>query len=372
MAKGFFRYQFTSKAPADKELVYFPYWRVKGMVFFCLHSNIQNRFADISHQAVKSPYFPLSVGFRSQALKLRFVTPDTNGYFIKPVSPLSDVKAAVTRRYVKRMPTPPLHEAVIGETASLIYSPYYVDRKVYDAIINQPVSVDTGADFSIRNFPGGKPDWGIRMIPTLCPRCGWDLEGDRDSLVLHCKNCTQVWKPDTDGLKPVAAAHIPDVGDDVVYLPFWRISADINGVTLNNYADLVRLANLPKVVQRGMEAQPFYFWVVAFKVRPRTFLTISKGFTGAQVQEELVRKMPDGRMGPANMPLSEAAQSLKLILSHFINPREELPQILPNLEIKPKKATLVYLPFRDRMHELVQEKFRLAIDKNQLRLASNL
>ncbi len=370
--RGIFQYHFVSTAPAEKQLVYFPYWRVRGMAFFSLPAGVQDHFVDISRQAVTSPHFPFSVGFRSQTLKLQFVTPETQGYFIKPVHPLSEVMAAVTKPYVDNLPMPPLLDAVIGETASLIYSPYYVDRKIYDAIANQPLSTVPPEDFSVENLSGGKADGGIHFIPTLCPKCGWDLEGERDSLVLHCKNCSTAWNPDGDRLKPLAAAYLPDREDNVVYVPVWRITADVKGVALNNYADLIRLANLPKVVQSGMEELPFYFWVLAFKVRPHTFLTISKRFTGIQIHDELVEKLPNGRLLPVNIPPAEAAESLKLILSDLITPRNELHKILSGLEIKPHKARLVYIPFRDKMHELVQEQLDLALDKNQVRLASNL
>ena len=372
MPQGIFQYHFLATAQGDKQLVYFPYWRVKGMAFFSLPAGVQNHIVDISQQAVTSPYFPFSVGFRSQTLKLQFVTSETQGYFVKPVHPVSEIKATVTRRYVHNLPKPPLHETVIGETASVIYAPYYVDGKIYDAIANEPLSTVPPEDFAVENLSGGKPHGGIHFIPTLCPNCGWDLEGERDSLVLHCKNCTTVWNPDKDGLKPLTAAHIPDQRDGVVYVPVWRITAEVKGVALNNYADLVRLANLPKVVQSDTEEQPFYFWVMAFKVHPHTFLTVSKRFTGSQIHDELVEKLPNGQVLPVNLAPGEAAESLKLILSDLITPRAALHKIFHELEVKPHKAKLVYIPFRDNMHELVQEQLELALDKSQVRLASSL
>ena len=71
-------------APKNKNLVFFPYWRFKGMLFSCVESGIKHRFIDASHQAVESGYFPISVGLRSQALKLNFVVPESRGYFLKP------------------------------------------------------------------------------------------------------------------------------------------------------------------------------------------------------------------------------------------------------------------------------------------------
>jgi hypothetical protein len=81
LQKDFFRYMLPNSAPENKDLVFFPYWRFKGTFFSCVESGINHRFMDISHQAVESRYFPISVGLRSQALKLNFVTPETRGLY---------------------------------------------------------------------------------------------------------------------------------------------------------------------------------------------------------------------------------------------------------------------------------------------------
>ena len=68
----YFRYTLPHHAPAGKELIYFPYWRFKGMLFSCLKKNIDMRFLDVSHQALGSVHFPVNIGFRGQTQKLRF------------------------------------------------------------------------------------------------------------------------------------------------------------------------------------------------------------------------------------------------------------------------------------------------------------
>lgn len=344
------------------------------MAYFALPAGAQNHFIDVSQQAVTSSYFPLSVGFRSQTLKLQFVTPETPGYFIKPAHAFAEIKSVATKRCHEALPMPPLLETMVGDTGSLIYAPYYVDGKIYDAIVNQPLSTMPPKDFAVESLAGGKPEGGIYFIPTLCPNCGWDLEGERDSLVLHCKNCTTAWYPEKQGLKPVNVAHlpVPEQEGDVVYVPVWRITAEVKGVELKSHADLIRLANLPKAVQSSMEEQPFYFWAMALKLGSHAFLTLSKRFTGAQIQDELVEKLPAGQLLPVNIPPTEAAESLKLIISDLITQRQSLHRILPDLQITPHKARLVYIPFRDRKHDLVQEQLDLALDKNQLRWASSL
>ncbi|WP_054689470.1 hypothetical protein [Desulfosarcina cetonica] len=97
VAHPYFRYRLPHHAPAGKALIYFPYWRFKGMLFSCLPAGIQNRFLDASQQAVAAPLFPVSVGLRSQAMALKFVNPDTDGWFIKPNLPFGRLKTPFCR-----------------------------------------------------------------------------------------------------------------------------------------------------------------------------------------------------------------------------------------------------------------------------------
>jgi hypothetical protein len=66
-------------------------------------------------------------------------------------------------------------------------------------------------------------------------------------------------------------AFIPTKKENILYLPFWRIKADISGTELHTYADLVKIANLPKAVQKDWHHNEFHFWSLAFKVKPQFF-----------------------------------------------------------------------------------------------------
>ena len=163
-------------------------------------------------------------------------------------------------------------------------------------------------------FSGGPADWRIRFIPTLCPNCGWDMQGHRDALVLHCGNCESMWQASKQGLSQVNVAYMPGPEvENTRYLPFWRIRADVVGIDLDSYADLVKVANLPKVVQPGWDRIPCHFWSPAFKVRPQRFLRLTHHLTLSQPREELVPHVPKGSMHPVNLPVSESVETLKII-----------------------------------------------------------
>ena len=372
MAKDVFHYMFPSSAPADKELVYFPYWRFKGMLFACNPGGIKHKFIDVSHQAIETEYFPHSVGLRSQALKLRFVTPETEGVFLKPTQSLDRVIETFEQRFSKTLVKPILLQSHIGETVSLLYSPAYIDSKVFDAVLNQPVSSPLPDDFDVSQFEGGTPEGNIKFIPTLCPNCGWDLEGERDTLALLCRNCTSAWYAAGNSLKRLKFGLHPYGGDDVLYLPFWRIRANVEGVQLSSYADLVDVANLPRVVQDGWQELGFRFWAPAFKVRPRMFLRLSTNMTLAQPQEKLIPELPEANHQPITMPVTEAVESLSINISSFVKPRTKLSGIIPNLKVKAKSFVLVYVPFKEGHHEFIQPDLQFAINKNILTLSANL
>lgn len=362
-----YRYVLPHSAGEDKELLFFPYWRFKGMLFSCVSNGIRHRIVDVSHQAVQSGYFPISLGLRSQTMKLRFLSPETEGYFLQPSLPQQEMMKIIEQRCNTSLPKPIYHWSFIGETLSQIYSPFYLNGKVYDAVLNRPVSPSLPHDFQTSSLPGGDPEWSLRFVPALCPSCGWDLKGQRDSLALNCDNCYSLWYPGKEKLKKLDFAHLPEEGDNIAYLPFYRIEADVSGMTLQSYADLSRIANLPKVVQKDWEEMPFHFWSPAFKVRPEDFLRFARNLTLSQPQGKWEHEFPKAEVHPVTMPLTQAIESLKLCLASFVKPQRILFPKLQETEIKPKSFLLLFIPFHEKGHELAQPAFRLRINKNLLR-----
>jgi hypothetical protein len=306
-------------------------------------------------------------------MKLRFVSPETQGWFLKPALPFRQAMETALTRVSRQLPRPILHQAPIGESLSLIYAPFYVGNNIMDAVLNQPVSSELDETFELRSLSGGPAAWRIRFIPTLCPNCGWDMQGRRDALVLHCENCESMWQASKQGMTRVKVAHMPGAdNENTIYLPFWRIRADVTGIALNTYADLINTANLPKVIQPGWDRIPYYFWGPAFKVRPQSFLRLTQHITLAQPRNHLVAHAPKGAMHPVNLPVSESAETLKLNLAGFIRPKRMVHERIGEIGVKPRRFLLVYLPFERRHHDLVQTTFNIAVNRNQLALAGNL
>jgi hypothetical protein len=371
LAREEMRYLLPDRAPAGRELIYVPYWRFKGMLFTCGQEGIRHRFTDVSRIAVDTPALPVSLGLRSQALRLKFVTPSCPGYLLKPALGRGAVLDLFARREAARKTGPVYFQARIGESLSLIYAPVYQTEGLHDAVLDRPVPQSRGAPL-LTQLPGGRATAHLTFISAICPACGWDLEGQRDALVLICRNCDRVWRATGRGLEEIRIACLPATGPHQVYLPFWRIRASVHGAALSSYADLARLANLPVAIKPEWESRSFRFWSLAFKVRPATFVNLARSLTLAQPSVEPVERLPRSDLFSVTLPASEAAQSLVVILAAFAKPARRVLPRLGDIRIQAEKASLVYIPFDVGHHEYLQPELKLTVNKNQLALAGNL
>ena len=371
LPKGVFRYVLPHVADPGKEVVFFPYWRYRGTRFCCIENEIRHQFVDVTHQAVESPYFPASMGLRAQAMRLAFVSPHTPGRFLAPALSLQDILMAQELRFKTAMASrKEYHQSHVGEVLSLIYSPFYIDTQVVDAILNRPVSGPL-PDFFMNTLPeSDPPDWQMQFLSALCPSCGWDLSGERQAIVLTCANCNSAWQPVGSSLKPVPVGFLLDDKADL-FLPFWRIKADVSGIPLSSYADLVHLANLPRVMQKGWDQVEFRFWSLAFKLSPKAFLSLSIRMNLTQPQEELKSGNPPGPLYPTTLSVAEAVDTLKTSLAGMMKPAETGFAKLPQIHIKALRFILVYVPFRSGHQEWLQSRYSIAINKNLLSLTDH-
>jgi hypothetical protein len=371
-----FRYVLPGAAPPGRELFYFPYWRFKGMLFSCVFDGVRQKFIDVSYRAAMSRDFPVSLGFRSQALKLRFVTPETEGRFLPVRLPLDQVMQTFKQSFNLPLPKPIFHQAHIGEHLSLVYAPYYAAAdRLYDAVLNEPLGQRLPQDIDQTLSTAGPSGWQLSFLSTLCPACGWDLDGPPDTLVLTCRNCDSAWKPGKNRLERLNFGHLPlavDSCETILYLPFWRIRTAIEGIQLDSYADLVGAANLPIVPRAAWRDIPFHFWSPAFKIRPQTYLPLATKMTLAQPQDLPVASLPVGELHPVTLPVADAADSLKITLAAFVKPRKVLYPQLSTITVAPQSYLLVYVPFLRSHHNLTQPSLKVSILTNQLALAGSL
>jgi hypothetical protein len=306
-------------------------------------------------------------------MKLRFATPDVPGRFLPPSQDRSAVREALSAGFREMLPTSPFHQALIGETLSVIYSPFYEDGQLFDAIVNRPVAEGAQLPADDALPPPEPAHWPVTFVPTLCPACGWDLAGERYALTLTCGNCRAIWKSAPEGLSALDHGCIPGDAATVAYVPFWRIAADVSGVALNSYADLVRAAHLPKIVREQWEDQNFYFWCPAFKIHPQKFLRLAQNLALCQPAAEIEPHLPEGVAAyPVTLPESEALEALHTILAAVLKPPQAIYPRLEDIAIRHRGTRLIFIPFGRQGRELVQPDFRLTISQNSFQFGRNL
>ncbi|MFN2358551.1 MAG: hypothetical protein ABR534_12510 [Desulfotignum sp.] len=364
-----------SGVPEDDELMYIPYWRFKGVRYACHTRGMTHKFLDLSALALEESFsnLPFSLGFRSQALPLKQITPKTRGRFLRP----ADAKTVLGRTQQSRSRIQEKSASGftedIGETRSLIYSPFYAkDGVLVDAILNRPTGSVPESDQDLQSLPVCRPEKQTVFVPGLCPACGWDLEGSRDSLVLVCRNCHSLWKARDRHLARVRYACARPGHDTDVMVPFWKISARISAFSLSSYADLVRLGNLPRALKPEWENKSLFFWAPAFKIRPRIFLRLATQLTACQPDPALEKKIGTQKHVPVTLPAAEAVQSIRILLAGLSKPLNDHLPALSQMQIEPVHAMLVYLAFEEQHHDYVHPGIQAAINRNVLALSSNL
>ncbi len=353
--------------------VYFPYWRFKGILYSCGPSGTEHKFIDLSRQALLSEYFPASLGIRSQALKLQFALPETEGTFLRPVLSQPDMIHGIRKLFSSQMSGNKEIQSFIGETTSIIYAPFHViNDRLYDSILDMPVLSRLPDDFDISGYPAEKPDWPITFIPALCPACGWDLAGERDSLALLCRNCDSAWHHRNKRLEKIDMGYIPGESDNQMFLPFWMIKTGFSGIDPEQYTDLMESTVLPSAFKEFRIEEKFIFWIPAFKIRAQHFLRIAQQMTFVRPLDEITEKAPDGKTHSVTLPVTEAIESIKIVMSGFIKSKKDLFPSLINAPVIPESFHLVYIPFRTGPHDLINEKYSVALNNNVLSTAGNL
>ena len=362
-----FRYVLPAKI-SGKDMMYAPYVRFKGAAYLCRDAAIEHRIVDMTRCASALDGLPVSLGFRPQAMKMKFMTPVRGGRFLKRMMTVEGALDAVGSVTSTLMARKFYHRAYIGETFSIIYLPLYREKnRLFDAVTNEPLIPVQKSDDCMTDIVDEMPQWRLTFLATVCPDCGYDLQGERDSVVLTCPNCCRAWNASKGKLSEVAFKIVPGGRKKTVFLPFWKIAARSDqGLVIRSYAEFIRTTNQPKVVKNQWEEWGMSFWTPAFKVRPHIFLHLSKQMTVSQENFTMTEDVPSAPLYPVTLPLSEACQSLKLILADSIMNKKSLFPTLPQVAFTIGESMLVYLPFNDRGHEIIQEHKPTGIHKKTL------
>ena len=168
-ADNYFRFVLPSRA-TDRELIYLPYLRFKGSVFSCDSNTVRHRIVDITHLGVPFKRFPVSLGLRPQAMKMRFVKTDTRGSFLKCLLKTSDLLSRAKRHSSASDAGQVFHRAYIGEAMNLIYLPMYVEKEtLFDGITDRPIARLPKDKDIFSSIIDRNPRWDLTFLATICP-----------------------------------------------------------------------------------------------------------------------------------------------------------------------------------------------------------
>ncbi|MDI9569147.1 MAG: hypothetical protein QM278_00210 [Pseudomonadota bacterium] len=355
-------------APTAAETVYVPYWRLRGLAYRIEPLEIGDAYIDLNRRALSLSGLPVSLGVRPQAMKLRFLSQETPGTFLQP--------GLTAEEALPRTITPSGgagRDIFIGEAVSLIYSPMTArGNTLYDAF--RPAQTLPWTEAERERCPALAPTarTRVRFLPTLCPSCGWDLQGARDTLALTCGNCQSVWTPSGAALERTPFLVMNGLGDDTHYLPFWRLRIHCEGIALESLADLARLTNLPRAITGEMERRPAYLWVPAFKINPALFMRWTRQATVFQPEADYGEKLPRQNIYPVTLTAPEALESVPLTLANIVTDKRVFFAALPRLKPHARETTLVYQPFSASPRELIHQTMKVVIDRKALSFGASM
>ncbi len=375
-----FRFYIPPVKGIAEPIYHIPYWRLKGLSYAIQDHDVSSKYFDANFLSFDSPLLPYSLGLRPQAMKLKFVGSSENeGKFI---ASSFKTKENLLKKYKNRVDAvreifigENVHQEIfIGETVSIIYTPVYCSHnRIYDAVLKKPLDLqakDLEVEKSLISAPDEK--WHVEFLSLLCPACGADLPGEKDAFILFCKNCNSAWNPSKKNFVKTKILTWEEKGDDITYLPFWQLKVNINGLQLETYADLIRVANLPKVPSDIWQQTPFYFYAPAFKLNPALFLRWCRQLTATPAAKDLTDYIPAGKIHHATLPVTEALESAIITLSSLMADKRQLAQIMAPLKFTLEDSCLVLHPFRTGIRELVHTKLGFSMDLGALTMGAYL
>lgn len=350
----------------EKDIIYLPYLRFKGHIYTCSGQALSHDIVDTTQLGYSDAKLPNSLGLRPQAMKIGLYGPEHRGRFVRVTEKVVDVfnKAAQLADSVKSKKNL-YHRSFIGETVSFIYLPTYLKgSSLVDGVLNRPLTRRISRNLLDHTTVSTKR-WLPRFLPAICPHCGAALQGSKDSLVVGCRNCHSLWQ-EVKGKFERIDFSVLDGGREKTYLPFWRLYPTTNGLQLNTFADLLLVTNQPVVARQEDKTKPVSFVIPAFKVRPKHFLRLANGLTLSQKKLTALEKQVPKKIFPVTLPVNEAGQVLKAVLTAMVpEKRHFLPQ-LPQLKIILERHELIYLPFNALGQDLVQDQTRIGISRKLL------
>ena len=360
----------TTVLPEDT--VYVPYWRFKGLGFALQGPQITHRIMDLSAPATSIKGLPPSLGLRPQTQSLHFIHHDTRAGFLPITIKQQHLLHHVGSRLLGSGPRkriPPL-QSYIGDLVQLVYSPLILRKnRVFDAITGTSIPGCDEEELREKSvaFPGRQPGF----LPALCPHCGWDLSGHKESLCQACTHCQRLWVSLNGGLHAMEFQFAGQADQNCTWFPFWQMDVENAEASLKNRADMILLANLPRIPTPEDRLSPLQFTIPAFKLNPTLFLRLARQTTIFHFQD--ARKVPlHENFFPCALPLTEAWQAISPLLYDLARDKTEIQTTLTRSNFRLKHCRMLFLPFTHQGMELIQPDMNVSLPANSVLFGQSL
>ncbi len=256
----------------------------------------------------------------------------------------------------------------IGETISMIYFPIYLkNNHLYDGVLKNPISSHPVTENDLRPLIQDDMQWKLDSIPLNCPECGWELPGERDSIFFYCQYCSTGWLLYKDQFRKCSVGIVESNKEISIYMPFWKMVVEAKGLIEKRYTDQIKRNFRIQSDVTKLTSTTTTFWSPAFKLAPEAFINTARNVSTQDPKlkyREDILKLP---LFPVTLPASEALESVRLIIAQLAESKENIFHLLPNLKIHPKQAMIVYLPFKIRGIELIQQELHLSFFHSAIR-----
>jgi hypothetical protein len=328
------------------------------------------RFLDATWPALQLPFLPFDLGLSARAFRLCLLSYQKKGKFLKPQIGLEEVGQYPAGADTGI--TEPVHESVFGHEGffapaiSLVYTPISIkEGQGFDGLGNRPLEKSRGVEWEDYPVEEQDPSWLVGFKPALCPYCGSDLQGEKESHIFLCHNCDRAWEALQEGLRRVDYRFMPVNSEAPPYwLPFWRIEAEISGGSMPGYSFVS--GSLVATEQRLRKKGKTLFWFPAFKISPSLFATITRALNFRPPRDlSLKEKALPGACHPVTLSGKQALEGME-VLGPSLLKASLFGHDQPSLKSS-GSPLLVYLPFRLQGNEWVQEEVSLGINKNALK-----
>lgn len=369
--EDYFRYYLEPREKSAENIFYVPYWRTRGIIFSCDEAlEVKSTILDATYCGLGAGDYPESLGLRPQALNLKFATPESRIEFPEPALAFPEAFARIAEVLPQcqagNVPVKVFLRSFLGEKVSIVYAPFFIkNRALHDGILGRPLkALKDGVSTDPPPRANGHP---LIVLPALCPECGWDLDGGRDSIVFFCRHCNKAWYLTGNGLEQKSFFVLRGEEGQTTHLPFWRIKAEIEGLDLRSMADLARVANLPVVIPKKWEWDDLSFWIPAFRVHAPLFLRLARLLTLQQPRDLLEEEEPLSAVQPASLSMGDAPDILRVIVASLVGPKKRIWPCLETLSAKVLQTDLVYIPFQDQKNDLFNPSLKVSVPWNSLK-----